>query len=95
MRMTDTYSHLPLVLIVISGDVAVGRISIPITDNEKSITAKELSDEFCMKFDGTIIHHGTRAREWVCDFQLKSSLISETRLTEVFQRIENLIGKVM
>ncbi|KAG4069870.1 hypothetical protein HA402_009577 [Bradysia odoriphaga] len=95
MRMTDTYNHLPLVLIVISGEVAIGRITIPMADNDRNLTAKELSDEICMKFDGTIHHHGRQLGTSVCDFQLKSSLINEANLKEMFQRIENLVGNAV
>lgn len=94
MRMTDTHRHLPLALIVISGNVAIGRVTMPIGDNERSLIAKEISDEFCLRFDGTTIHHGTRLGASVCDFQLTSSLINEADLKDVFERIENLVRKV-
>lgn len=91
MRMTDPYQNLAMVLIIISRDNVIGRASVPLDDN-RQLTAKDLSDEFCRQFDGQIIHNGTRSEASVSDFQLKNRKINEENLKEVFGRIENLFS---
>ncbi len=92
MRMTDSYKNLALVLIVISRDGVYGRVSVPLDGPDQKLTAKELTDEFCSKFNGETIHHGTRSGSSVCDFQLNKSAVNEDGLKEVIGRIENVFS---
>lgn len=94
MRMTDEYKDMALVLIVISENDVIGRISMPLNYSKGKLTAKELGDEFCLKFNGKSIHHGTRLEASVNDFQLKKNLVSDERLKEVFERVQRLIDNI-
>lgn len=96
LRMTDLCSNdMVLVLIIISSDGVVGRITVPFDHVNRQLTSKQLSDEFCHRFKGRGIHHGTRLQATVSDFVLKKSEVSEEGLKEIFKRIENLVGKAL
>lgn len=95
MRMTDACENVALVLIIISENNAVGRISIPVSYTKGELTAKELGDEFSLKFNAKCIHDGTRLEALVSDFQLQKSLVNDESLKEVFGRVESLFSDIL
>lgn len=95
MRMTDEYRNMSLVLIIISENGVIGRISLPLSYTNENLTAKELSDEFCLKFNGKTIHHGTRLEASVADFQLRKDLVNDESLNEIFKRVERSILNII
>lgn len=94
MRMTDTYRNVPLFLLIITENDALGRISLPLSYSKENLTAKKLSDELCLKFNGKSIHHGTRLEASVADFRLEKSLINDESLKEIFERVESLCSNI-
>lgn len=95
MRMTDEYRNMSLVLIIISENDVIGRISLPLSYTNGNLTAKELGDEFCLNLNGKNVHHGTRLEASVADFQLKKDLVNDESLEKVFKRVEGLILNII
>lgn len=90
--MTDGCTNIALVLIVISKNDVIGRISIPLSFTKLKCTAKQLGDEFCLKFKGKCIHNGTRLEASVTDFQLECSQVNDDSLRDVFKHFESLFS---
>lgn len=95
MRMTDACENVALVLLIISENNAVGRISIPVSYTKGELTVKELGDEFSLKFNAKCIHDGTRLEAFVSDFQLQKSLVNDESLKDVFGRVESLFSNIL
>lgn len=95
MRMTDACDNVALVLIIISESDVIGRISIPLSYTKGKLTAKEVGDEFSLKFNGKCIHNGTRLEASVTDFHLNKSLVNDDSLKEVFKRVESLFSNIL
>lgn len=94
MRMTDACTNMALVLIIISKNDVIGRISVPLAYTEGKFTAKELADRICAKFNGKSIHHGTRLEASVTDFQLNRSVVNDEQLNNIFKEIESVFRNI-
>lgn len=94
MRISDCCEHLAMILIVISKNDVIGRISIPMKLAGKNFPAKHFGDKFNEKFDGKCIHHGTRYETSVMDFKLNKDLVNENDLKEVFDSVETVIKDI-
>lgn len=95
MRISDSCEHLVMILIIISKNDVIGRISIPMKLVGEHFPAKHFGDKFNEKFDGKCIHHGTRYETSVMDFELNKDLVNENGLKEVFDSVEALIEDVL
>lgn len=95
MRISDSCEHLAMILIIISKNDVIGRISIPMKLTGEHFPAKHFGDKFNEKFDGKCIHHGTRYDASVMDFELNKDRVNENGLKEVFDSVEALIEDVL
>lgn len=95
MHATDIRKEIPVILINISNDEVIGRVSIPSQYTNDGFKAKHLGDIFNETFDGKCIHDGTRYDASVCDFRLDKKLVNIKGVTRVFEKIENIIKKVI
>lgn len=95
LRMSDLGEDAAIILIIISNSDVTGRITIPLKYTNEKLTAKDLGDEFNVKFDGKCIHHGTRLEASVTDFQLKKELVNEQSLKDVFKRVETVLNNIL
>lgn len=95
MQATDLRGEIPMVIINISEDEVIGRVSIPLKYTNDNFQAKHLGDEFNKKFDGKCIHDGTRYDNSVCDFRLTAKLVNEEELNNIFKKVEQLIQKCL
>lgn len=95
MRISDYCEHLIMILIIISNNDVIGRISIPMKLVGENYPAKHFGDKFNEKFDGKCIHNGTRYETSVMDFELNKDLVNENGLKEVFDSVEALIEDII
>lgn len=94
MRISDYCEHLAMILIIISKNDVIGRISFPMKWTDENVSAKHFGDKFNEKFDGKCIHHGTRYETSVMDFELNKDLVNENDLKEIFDGIEAAIKEI-
>lgn len=95
MHATDLRKDIPIVLINISNEEVIGRISIPSQFLNDQFKAKHLVDTFNDRFDGKCIHDGTRYETSVCDFRLNKQLVNDTDLNSIFKKIENVFKQIL
>lgn len=95
MYATDIRKEIPVVIINVSKDDVIGRVSLPLKCTSDDFRAKHLSDTFNMEFDGKCVHDGTRYDTSVCDFRLNTNLINDKQLNYVFQKIEQMIKRML
>lgn len=97
MHATDLGKDIPMVLINISNEDVVGRISIPSQFTTENFHPKYLLEQIIKTFDGECIHLGTRYDTSVCDFRLNKQLVNDRDMKNVFEKvkseIENVLGK--
>lgn len=95
MQATDLRKEIPIVIINVTDNGVVGRVSIPLKYGNDDFRAKHIGDAFIEQFDGTCIHDGTRYDTSVCDFRLNRKLVSDNRLKSVFEKVEQLMKKLL
>lgn len=93
-NVTDTAENLPIVVINISNNDVIGRVSIPLKFTTNYFTAKHLGDEFNCEFDGKCIHDGTRYDYAVSDFCLNKNLVNSDKLNDTFNRVKDIIKRI-
>lgn len=96
MHATDVRNDIPMVVLNISKEEVVGRVSIPLKHTtDGTFRAKHLSDIFNEQFDGKCIHDGTRYDNSVCDFRLSAKLVTDKQLNDIFKKVGQLIEKIL
>lgn len=95
MHATDLRNEIPIVIINISKDNVIGRVSIPLKYTNEDFRAKHLSDAFNEQFDGKCIHDGLRYDTSVCDFRLNIKLVNDDQLNSIFKRVREIIKKFL
>lgn len=95
MHATDIRNEIPVIIINISNEEVMGRISIPSQYTNDEFRAKHLGDVFNETFDGKCIHDGTRYGTSVCDFRLNKKLVNDKDLNDIFENIETMIKKIL
>lgn len=93
MHATDLRKEIPMVIVNVSRNEVVGRVSIPLKYTNDDFRAKHLGDTFNQQFDGKCIHDGTRYDTSVCDFRLNTKLVNDEQLNSVFKKIGQLLRK--
>ncbi|XP_055315082.1 alanine--tRNA ligase, mitochondrial [Sitodiplosis mosellana] len=95
MHATDLRKEIPIVIINVSKDDVIGRVSIPLKYTNDDFRAKHLSDAFNDEFDGNCIHDGSRYDTSVCDFRLNTKLVNDEQLNSIFKRVGQMIKKFL
>lgn len=95
MHATDLRKEIPIVLINISHEEVIGRISIPSQFINDKFNVKHLVDTFNDTFDGKCIHDGTRYDTSVCDFRLNKQRVNDTDLNSMFKKIESVFKQIL
>lgn len=95
MQATDLRKDIPIVLINVTKDDIVGRVSIPLKYTNDDFRAKHLGDIFNNQFDGKCIHDSTRYDASVCDFRLNPKLVNDDQLNNVLKRVGDMIKKFL
>lgn len=91
MHATDMRSDIPIVIINLSKDEVIGRVSIPLKYTNDEFRAKHLGDAFNNEFDGKCIHDGNRYDTSVCDFRLNIKLVNDEQLNSISKRVGQMI----
>lgn len=95
IHATDLRKEIPIVIINVSKDEVIGRVSIPLKYTHDDFRAKHLGDAFNRQFDGKCIHDATRYDTSVCDFSLNTQLVNDDQLDSVFQKVGQLLKKLL
>lgn len=95
MHATDLRKEIPIIIINISKDDVIGRVSIPLKYTNDEFRAKHLGNAFNEQFDGKCIHDGIRYDTSVCDFRLNTKLVNDDQLNSIFKRVGKIIKKLL
>lgn len=95
MHATDLRKEIPIVVINVSKNEVIGRVSIPLKYTHDDFRAKHLGDTFNQQFEGKCVHDGTRYETSVCDFRLNKKLVNDERLNSVIQKVEKLLKNIL
>lgn len=95
MYATDINKDIPNILINISKNDVIGRVSIPLKYTNDELRAKHLADTFIEYFDGKCTHDSTRYDASICDFRLNPKLVNDDKLKNIFKKVENLLKKIV
>ncbi|XP_031619988.1 alanine--tRNA ligase, mitochondrial isoform X2 [Contarinia nasturtii] len=97
MYSTDLNADIPNVLINITNDQVIGRISIPLKNLSDPFyfRAKHLADVFIEQFGGKCIHDSTRYDASVCDFSLNVKSVNSEQLNNMFKKVEQMLKEIL